>query len=187
MTDQATEGFLSPWLRKQRFKAVLPYLKGRVLDYGCGSGGLAQYIQADLYLGVEVDAESLQKGKDTNPEHSFVTELSGIGSKFDTIVALAVIEHVVNPAAFLSNLKQFLTQTDDARIVITTPHPSIDWVHDIGASAGLFSKHANNEHGDLLDEKNLNQVGEQCSLVIIEYERFLLGANQLAVYKRCLV
>jgi SAM-dependent methyltransferase len=187
MADQATEGILSPWLRNQRFKAVLPYLKGHILDYGCGSGGLAKYIQPDFYLGVELDSESIQKGQAINPEHSFVNDLSEVGYKFDTIVALAVIEHVTDPTAFLNNLKQHLSQNDNAQIVITTPHPAVDWVHDIGAAVGLFSKHANDEHEDLLDEEKLRQTGKKCDLGIVEYKRFLLGANQLAVFKRSLV
>ncbi len=186
MADQATEGILSPWLRNQRFKAVLPYLKGHILDYGCGSGGLAQHIRPEFYFGVDVDRESIQKGHAINPKHSFVTDLSEVGHKFDTIAALAVIEHVTDPTAFLNNLKQYLAKNDNAQIVITTPHPAVDWVHDIGAAVGLFSKHANDEHEDLLGEEKLRQVGEKCDLALVKYQRFLFGANQLAVYKRSL-
>ena len=184
MADQGTEGVLSPWLRRQRFKAAQPYLKGRVLDYGCGSGGLAGQIQAEFYLGLEIDKESFEKAKTIYPNHSFVSDLSEIDTQFDTIVALAVIEHVADPAAFLNSMKQYLAPTHNANIVISTPHPAVDWVHDLGAAVGLFSKHANEEHEDLLDQEKLKEAGRKCDLVLFEYKRFLFGANQLALFRR---
>jgi len=40
MADQA-DGFLSPFLRKKRIEMALPFIKGRVIDIGCGVGKLA--------------------------------------------------------------------------------------------------------------------------------------------------
>ena len=41
MADQGAEGLFSPFLRSRRLKAACPYIKGRVLDVGCGTGALA--------------------------------------------------------------------------------------------------------------------------------------------------
>ena len=38
MGDQATEGILSSFLQKKRINTAAPYLNGRVLDVGCGTG-----------------------------------------------------------------------------------------------------------------------------------------------------
>lgn len=184
MADQGAEDLLSPWLRRIRFQAAMPYLQGRVLDYGCGTGGLAEYVEPSYYLGVEIDGVSLQKAKANYPRHAFVSSLVGIDTQFDTIVSLAVIEHVDDPSSFLDNLRQHLAPTDSACIVITTPHPSVAWVHDAGAAVGLFSRHANEEHNDLLNKEKLIDAGKRSRLQLVEYKRFLLGANQLAVYKR---
>lgn len=54
MADQGGEGLLSSWLRKLCFKAALPYLQGHVLDFGCGTGGLAVFV-VPSYYGTEID------------------------------------------------------------------------------------------------------------------------------------
>jgi 2-polyprenyl-3-methyl-5-hydroxy-6-metoxy-1,4-benzoquinol methylase len=181
MADQGTEGLLSPFLRKQRFKAAKPYLNGRILDVGCGSGALAELVDPAWYVGIEVDETSVNKAKQIYPHHFFQNSLPPVEEKFNTVVSLAVIEHVPDPAAFLSSLSQYL-ESSKARIIITTPHPSVDWIHDMGASIGLFSKHANEEHEDLLNEEKLRAVGLVAGLKLESYSRFLFGANQLAVF-----
>ena len=72
MADQGTEGILSPYLRRKRIQAASPYLKGRVLDVGCGGGVLATLVDSKKYLGVELDGISLQKAKSTFPAINFL-------------------------------------------------------------------------------------------------------------------
>lgn len=181
MADQGNEGLLSPYLRKKRFKAVMPYLNGNVLDFGCGAGGLAQYIVKTNYLGVEVDNDSLNLAKQNHPKHIFSSVLPEPDEKFDTIVSLAVIEHVSDPSRFLSDLAVHL-KDHNSKLIVTTPHPAVDWVHDLGASVGLFSKHANEEHEELLDKQKLEQAGQSANLKMTMYKRFLLKANQIAIF-----
>lgn len=184
MADQGTEGLLSPFLRNQRFRAAMPYLKGRVLDVGCGSGALAKFLEPDSYVGIEINNESLRLAQEKYTGYRFENSLSGIDDKFDTVVSLAVIEHVSNPEEFLINLANCLNDSEDSRIVITTPHPSVDWIHDLGAKIGLFSKHANEEHEDLLDKERLFACAEKADLELVLYRKFLAGANQIVVYKK---
>jgi len=49
---------------------------------------------------------------------------------------------------------------------------------------GLFSRHANDEHEELLDRARLLSVGASAGLGLERYRRFLLGANQLAIFVR---
>ncbi|HCJ51079.1 MAG TPA: methyltransferase type 11 [Gallionella sp.] len=184
MADQGTEGLLSPWLRRKRFEASAPYLKGRVLDFGCGSGAMAGHVDADNYLGVEIDEVSLQQARSGFPTHQFVSEPPEQAEKFDSVISLAVIEHVSDPAEFLRTLATHLNELEGSRLIVTTPHPSVDWVHHVGASLGLFSRHADEEHEDLLDKEKLESAGAQAGLKLISYQRFLFGANQIAVYKK---
>jgi 2-polyprenyl-3-methyl-5-hydroxy-6-metoxy-1,4-benzoquinol methylase len=183
MADQGEEGLLSPWLRKRRFLAVCPHIKGRILDFGCGSGGLAEYVSNDVYTGVDVDGFSIQKARSRYPMHQFMSTLPDLEEKFDSIVLSAVIEHVSEPVDLFLALMGHLRKASKARLIVTTPHPSIDWIHALGAAFGLFSKSAKEEHGDLLDRSKLVTVGEQAGLKIVYYRRFLFGANQLAVFE----
>lgn len=184
MTDQASEGLLSPYLRAKRVAAVQPYLRGDVLDFGCGSGALAKLVDPAHYLGIEIDPSSLRLAEQQNPRHRFMHDAPDTTRKFQTVVSLAVIEHAQDPTDFLRTLTSYLADGPMARIVVTTPHPSTDWVHGMGAAIGLFSKHANEEHGDLLDREKLVAIGKQNDLDLESYSRFLFGANQIAAYKK---
>lgn len=183
MADQGSEGMLSPLLRRLRFNVARPYLKRTILDVGCGAGTLAGEVSSVHYYGVEVDGLSLDKAIKMYPMHKFSKSLPDSTEKFDTIISLAVIEHVDSPELFMLDLSKRLKNEESARIVITTPHPSMDWIHDVGASIGLFSKHANEEHEELLDRVKLESVGAKAGLHLVLYKRFLFGANQLAVFE----
>jgi len=187
MADQGSEGLLSPYLRRKRFEAAAPYLRGRILDFGCGSGGLAALVHADQYLGVERDRVSLLEANSRFPKHHFTSESPNVSDTFDSIVSLAVIEHVTDPAQFLRTLAGWLNNTPTSRIVVTTPHPSVNWIHDVGAALGIFSKHANEEHEELLDRAKLEQAGNQAGMRLVTYYRFLFGTNQVAVYAKGLL
>ncbi|MGB9662694.1 MAG: class I SAM-dependent methyltransferase [Moorellaceae bacterium] len=184
MADQGTEGLLSSFLRSQRLKAVRPYIRGRVLDVGCGAGALADMVAPDFYLGVDIDEQSLAKARKLHPNHCFQSVLPPAESAFDTVVALAVIEHVPDPAAFLYDLAARLKKAPGSWIVCTTPHPSVHWIHTAGARVGLFSRHASKEHRSLLDRTRLDSLGKECGLKLVIYKRFLFGTNQLALFRR---
>jgi len=177
MADQAN-GLLSPYLREKRIKAVLPYINGNVLDYGCGVGFLAENCDRNSYFGMDIDSESIKVAKCKYPMYRFGIELP-YGEKFDTIVLLAVIEHIGNKEVFLKHLKQALAVK--GKIVLTTPHPLINVFYSLGSRVGLFSSHAGEEHGELLNYKLLNEIVSKADLKIYRYKRFLLGANQLCV------
>lgn len=183
MADQGSEGLLSPFLRWQRLKAARAFLNGRILDVGCGSGALASLVGPGSYVGFDVDETSLLRAKDRFPNHSFKSILPPKTEKFDTVVSLAVIEHVPDPSAFLESLKQYLKNGSEANIVITTPHPSAELIHYVGAAIGIFSKHANEEHEDLLDRNKLRAAGLSAGLILHHYSRFLFFTNQIAIFK----
>lgn len=181
MADQIT-GLLSPFLRTQRITAAMPYLEGRILDFGCGIGVLADLVPADRYVGVDIDKESIQIAQKRLPGHSFFTvdefEAEGL---FDSIVSLAVIEHVANPEELMSYFVRMLRS--GGRIVLTTPNPRYEIFQHTGAHLGLFSKEAHDEHQSLMDRAGLQELAVKCDLTLILYRRFLFGANQLAVYE----
>jgi len=182
MADQGSEGLLSPWLRSRRIAAAKPHLKGRTLDIGCGSGALSALVEPGRYIGVDIDDGSLELARRTYPQHEFRKHYPDEGELFDTVVSLAVIEHTKEPTLFLRELARYLKP--EAKMVITTPHPSMDVVHDLGSSIGLFSRHANEEHEELLDRGKLQAAGERAGLEMVMYRRFLFGANSITVYKR---
>ena len=185
MADQMT-GLLSPFLRRRRLAAAGPYLRGgQVLDFGCGVGELANQIEPERYLGVDLDRASIETARTNHPRHRFETlvdfEARSPAPSFDVISALAVIEHLPDPGTWLCSMGAWLKP--DGIIVLTTPHPSMRWVHDCGARVRAFSREAAEEHEDMLDYHALQSIAARAGLRVMRYRRFLPGCNQLAVVK----
>jgi len=181
MADQGAQGFFSPFLRRRRIAAARPWLQGRVFDFGCGSGALATAIPSSDYAGYDADPAVIEKARLAHPRHRFLATAPDQGD-WDTVACLAVIEHCADPAAFLARLAALVRQ--GGRIVLTTPHPAFEIVHDVGARLGLFSHDASEEHESLLDRPALEALAQATGLEIERYRRFLGGANQLLVLRR---
>ena len=184
MPDQGSEGLLSPYLRKRRIKAALPYISGRVLDVGCGSGEMASFILTENYLGVDIDEESLIIAKRKYPLHLFQHEMPPVGEQFDCVISLAVIEHVDDPLPFLETLAKHLKSGSESNIVLTSPNPIAGRLHNIGSRIGLFSRSGNEEHERLLNYSDFMQLAVASGLDLKLYQRFLLGMNQLVIYQK---
>jgi 2-polyprenyl-3-methyl-5-hydroxy-6-metoxy-1,4-benzoquinol methylase len=184
MSGGHLDGLLSPFLRKQRLRMARPYISGRVLDYGCGEGDACRYADGpNNYIGVDIDESILTVARHKYPTATFFTpqEFSTwSGPAFDTIIGLAVIEHLPDPTAFLRTMKKYLRSS--GKIVITTPNPKLDWVHGLGTRFGIFARESHDEHQSLLDQKGIQSTCVGADLHLARYERFLLGANQLAIF-----
>jgi 2-polyprenyl-3-methyl-5-hydroxy-6-metoxy-1,4-benzoquinol methylase len=164
-------------------QAVLPHIKGRVLDVGCGVGKLCEYISKNAYVGIDVDEESLAIARETYKEHNFknLSDFKSDASLYDTIVGMAVIEHIKDPKQFLIELKKNLNPAGS--IVLTTPHAAFEWTHTLGSKLGLFSSAANEEHEILFTKKTMDETAHAAGLTVVTYGRFVFGVNQLIVLK----
>ena len=177
MSNQAS-GILSPWLRKQRIKIVALYLGNKILDYGCGIGALAEICRGKGYLGVDIDKESIDIARRQYPDLQFAYNIP-VDEQFDTVVMLAVIEHIKEPIGLLRQVENILKP--EGQVLITTPHPCVDAIYNFGSKIGLFSPQACEEHEHLFDYNGMSKVLNQTGLIIQHYRRFLCGANQLFV------
>ncbi len=176
-SHQGGQGLLSPLLQRQRVRAVRGFLSGAVLDIGCGNGVLAAYCDQGTYLGIERDPAILMTAKATMPDYTFKAELPDAGCLFETVVALAVIEHIAEPAAALEEWAVHMQP--NGQMVLTTPKPAFEWVHEAGAKVGLFSHDAAEEHETLIDEASMANIAAAAGLKVTLYRTFLGGANQL--------
>lgn len=181
MPDQGAGGLLSSWLRRHRLDAARPYLRGAVLDVGCGIGTLADDCPAERYVGVDIDKESLDLARRRHPAHRF-SPAADPALRVDTIALLAAIEHVADPAGFLRGLAKHLGP--GGRIVLTTPAPWTDRIHAWGAAIGLFSRAAHEEHETLFDLPRMRETAHSAGLRVTCARRFLFGANQLFILER---
>ncbi|MEM7767708.1 MAG: class I SAM-dependent methyltransferase [Pseudomonadota bacterium] len=181
-THQGAQGLLSPFLQRQRVRAAQGFMTGAVLDIGCGNGALAAHCDPNGYLGVDRDPATLLQAKAHMPVCDFQAELPEPAAAFDTVAALAVIEHVSNPSETLASWARYMR--DDGKMVLTTPKPAFEWAHEAGAKIGLFSHDAAEEHETLIDEFSMEGFAADAGLRVDLYRAFLGGANQLFVLKR---
>ena len=180
MADQASQGIFSPALRLARITKARPWLRGDTLDVGCGSGALASFAEENRYFGYDYDIQSIELARQSYPKHQFGTALPE-GRRFDTVVALALLEHLKNAADHLNEWRSLLAP--GGRIVLTTPHKAFRRIHDVGAAIRMFSPDAADEHEEMFDRASLTALGKTCGMRLCHYERFLLWANQLAVFE----
>lgn len=177
------DGLLSPHLMRRRVAMARPHLRGRILDVGCADGVLAREVAAGSYVGVDIDDAVLTDARRANPDHEFrrMRDL-GPDDRFDTVAALAVVEHMPDARGWAARVREHLVP--GGRIVLTTPHRRFEFVHDLAARVGLASPEAADEHEETFDRRTLTDLFEKAGLTLELYQRFLLGMNQLAIARR---
>lgn len=176
---------LSAWVERQRLKIVRPYVRGDVLDIGCGRGAAVALLGADQdYLGIELRAQLFRPPVSPSNRISLLTldldrDPLNLDRRFDTILMLAVIEHLREPDRLLTQLSPLLKS--DGRVLITTPTPLGHRVHRIGARLGLFWQSAVEEHRWAFSRSALHVRINRSGLSVHTHKYFLLGGNQLFV------
>jgi trans-aconitate methyltransferase len=182
-TTSKPRGFLTPYLQRRRIAAARPYIAGSVLDVGCHDGPLCELVPADRYLGVDIDEQILMEARRNYPEHRFVAaDEVDAGIEFDTVVSLAVVEHVPDPESWLGRWCAHLAP--EGRVVLTTPHARWEPLHGVAARVRMTSVQAHDEHESVLDRASLEALLAAVGLKLTRYQRFLAGMNQLVVAER---
>jgi SAM-dependent methyltransferase len=126
-----------------RYLFARALLRGRrVLDAACGTGYGAALLagEARTVLGVDIDPASIRfaKARWRMPAVDFVggsvEQLPLADDSFDTVVSFETIEHVDDPATFVSECARVLTP--GGRLVISTPwrevYNSVSFAHGEG-------------------------------------------------------
>lgn len=155
--------FLEKFLQNYRFRMVKPYLIGDVMDFGGNKGELKSYVDG-AYLVVNYD-------------HSIMDKAS-----CDTIVALAVIEHIEMDEVFkiFNTFKSILRP--GGRIFLTTPTPLAKPILEFLARFGILEKDNIAEHKHYWTKAEITKLAIENKFSIKRYSTFQLGCNQLAVF-----
>jgi 2-polyprenyl-3-methyl-5-hydroxy-6-metoxy-1,4-benzoquinol methylase len=111
---------------RENLIADLPRPLGRVLDVGCGEGGVNGPLRtagASSVTGIELLAEPAAKAA-KRYDHVEVGDASEalmrIADEFDTILCYDVLEHLVDPALVLTRLRELVAA--DGHLHISTPN-----------------------------------------------------------------
>lgn len=156
--------FLEKFLQNYRFRMVMPYLIGDVLDFGGNKGELKQYVKGKYLL--------------INYDHSMMN-----GASCDSIIALAVIEHIEMDEVFkiFNSFKNILRP--GGRIFLTTPTPMAKPILELLARIGILEKENIAEHKHYWTKAEITKLADTNKFRVTRYNKFQLGCNQLAVFE----
>ncbi len=183
-------GSLTLRVQRARLGAALRVVapEARVLDVGCGLSDLSARFPS--YVGCDRMPWVVEENRRRHPSAAYhLWDVAaeppppGLGAApgFEIVLMLALLEHLADPGAALARVAPLLVP--GGRVVTTTPHPAGRIPLEAGARLGLLSAHADEEHETLLDRAALEAAGARAGLTLERYERFLLGLNQLAVFR----
>jgi len=158
----------------------------KILDYGCGMGGVSQLFY-DKYNctvdGVEISDNELQKAKiafgdNTKLNFMLLDEFTFPEKTYDLVFSSQVIEHVHNPGNYLSKINAMLN--DDGYLLIGLPNiVNINYLINLA----LFSpkramKHSKNminnynkasNHINGWDPLHFITLNASCGLELVKY------------------
>lgn len=183
-------GWLSPWLQSLRFRKARPWIKGpRVLDLGCSQGELLDWVSGITdYVGVEGRPDAFSVVQKKYPNHHFINtyvDKDNVSSldidERDTVVMLAVLEHLEHPSEVLKGLGKYLVS--GGRVVLTTPSPLGKPILEVGSWLGFFMKEMD-EHHEYFSRKDLRELCRQSGYRLVHLQSFEGGLNHLAVMEK---
>lgn len=182
-------GILTPAIREKRKRMVKPYVKGDVLDLGCGQADFYDLCRDQIaaYYGVDGDPAVLERMRQKFPDANFFQkdfdeDTLDLDRKFDCILMIGLVEHLYNQKHIMKEVKRYLKP--NGVIVITTPTPfGNDVVHRVGSTLRLFSPVARDDHVVIYNKKRFEILAKDLGFVIEKYKKFQLGCNQLVVLR----
>lgn len=163
-------------LAKRRVKAVLPHVRGRLLDVGCGFNNLVRHYAN----GIGVDVHPWP-GADVIV--SDTAALQWESGSFDTVTIIAALNHIPNRAAVLRECRRVLRP--DGRVVITmlTPRTSRIW-HFLRAPWDADQRQRGMRAGEVygFTSAQLVDLFERAGFTLLSQQRFMLGLNSVYVF-----
>lgn len=107
---------------------MLPLIRGRFLEIGCGTGGTLELLKkrgAVYTAGVDIDAESIKMAIDKGVDSAIVAniekdELPYREKEFNCIILADVLEHLYDPWSTLKKMTKYLA--DDGSLLISLPN-----------------------------------------------------------------
>ncbi len=154
----------------------------RVLDLGCSTGVISNYISeaANKVVGIDLNRKSIEKAKSTFKRNNltFVCDeaesfLSGCEEKFDVLILSHIIEHIDNPLEFLNRFKNQFNL-----IYIEVPDFDRYYLNRYRVELSNSLIYSDSDHVSEFDRKDLQHLLNQSGLSIIK-EEYKYGVQKI--------
>lgn len=160
---------------RREIEPLLPHECGRVLEIGCGSGATLGWLRQDHHaartVGVEIAEEAAGKARGFADEvHCLDFERHDLPSgpqKFDLVLCLDVLEHMVDPWAVVGRLA---TQYLDVGGTLLVSLPNVR--HYSVVLPLLFGGRWNYEDAGLLDRTHLRFFTKASAKALLAHPQF---------------
>jgi 2-polyprenyl-3-methyl-5-hydroxy-6-metoxy-1,4-benzoquinol methylase len=177
--------WLDRWLQRWRIEKATRYVRpgDRLLDVGCHEGELIERVLGRVAAATGVDplVAPHEGGKVRILRGAFPGEVGFPPASFDCITALAVLEHVPDPAGFARGCAAALAP--GGRVLLTVPHAAVDRLLEVLIALRLADGMAHEEHHGF-DATRTPALFEAAGLALVARERFQLGLNCLYVFAK---
>lgn len=94
---------------------IEPFVRGNLLDLGCGTGGLLDCLDVENYIGIDISPKMIELAQLKHPSKQFIANnienvISDLETgSFDTIISLfGPISYISNPEKLMSELYRIL-------------------------------------------------------------------------------
>jgi len=176
---------LDRWLQRWRIDKAIAHVRAgdRLLDIGCHEGELIERVLGRVAAATGVDplVAPHAAGKVRILRGMFPSEVDVPPASFDCITALAVLEHVPDPAGFARACTAALAP--GGRVVLTVPHAAVDRILGVLIALRLVDGMAHEEHHGF-DAATTPALFEAAGFTLARRERFQLGLNCLYVFAK---
>ena len=177
---------IEQFLQRKRINKVLPYIKGRLLDIGCGDNTLLKtYIMQDLTRnGKGVDVYQWDKSVLLINDAS---ELPFEDKTFDTVTMTATLHHIPNRTDTLKEIHRILRT--NGRLIITDPEPFISKIwHKLRNHFGEHYHRGRVKEGETFGF-SINKVIsmlDDAGFSVTFYKKFFFNLNRIYIAKKSL-
>ena len=175
-------------LAEERIRAVLPHLRGRLLDIEAGPNHLVHRYREPA--GTDVDNRHVDSiGVDVHDwgEDVLVVEDSSLlpfeDASFDSITCIAALNHIPNRTAVLAEARRLIKP--DGRLVISMINPLLG-----GVGHGVWWYDEHHHRGGMVEgevggiwPRDVVRLCREGGFELVEHGRFVYAMNHLFVFR----
>jgi 2-polyprenyl-3-methyl-5-hydroxy-6-metoxy-1,4-benzoquinol methylase len=174
-------------LQRQRIRRALPFIHpgSSVVDVGCHEGAFLDAARDRVSSGIGVDVHEPDRwiGDPFDLHVGRLPDLVDGKRTFDTIVALAVVEHLSRDELQAWSKAVPALLAPGGRLVVTTPAPVVDKLLDLLISLRLLHGMDTDAHHGF-NPREVPRVFQRGPMELEVSSRFQLGLNHLFVFRR---